>query len=135
MKFKQDAIYKPQVMCPSCGKMSNIDYCKPGGEYTWWCNNDDCGRQYNFKINNDWSVESEPTGTIVTRTDVTLRVRGTNILFVIMGRAYNGEHNDKYFYEEHTCPVNLLNDGIEVYDGDIEDPHGIFEYISTEKLE
>jgi hypothetical protein len=70
MIFKQPAIFKPQVLCPSCGKSSDLDYCTIGYEYTWWCGNDRCGRQYSFKINKDWSVDSKPRGTIVKKTNV-----------------------------------------------------------------
>ena len=133
---KQKAVYKPQVLCPSCGNASNIDYCSPGVQYTWWCSNDDCGRQYRFTINEDWSVESEPTGVVVTRTKVTLKIKKVDddIFVTIKGRKINGEHNDRYYYEEHTCPVNLFRDGIEVRVGEDTDPHGIFQYVKTEEL-
>lgn len=130
-------VYKPQVPCPSCGQLYSIDYVTKNILYTWWCHNDKCGRQFNFKANDDWSTESEPTGISITRTKVTLKIppQEEDILILVKGRSYNDGHdNDRYFYEEHNCPVNLFGDGIEVKLGNRKDPHRLFKYVKTEKL-
>lgn len=139
---EQKQIFLPQVACPSCGNLSPIDYCEFGYTYTWWCNNDDCGKQYRFIINKNWTVKSEPTGLVVTRTAVTLKVRRDKDIFITLkGRSFSGEtfeesiESDKYFYNQGTCPVNLIKDGLEVRVEDNRDPHGVFEYIKTESLE
>jgi len=136
MRFKQDPIYKPQVLCPSCGKSSNIDYCSINSKYTWWCSNDNCGKQYSFIINKDWSVESEPTGTIVTSTIVTLELplQKSSIFLKVKGKMFNGEHNDEYFYNEHTCPINILHSAEDIIIEGCDDRHGVFRYIKTEIL-
>ena len=132
MTFKQSPIYKPQVLCPSCGDPSDIDYCTIGYKYTWWCGNDESGKQYTFIINNDWSVESEPTGVVVSRTAVLLKSKPQkgNIFLVVKGTSFNDTEDDyKYLYEEHHCPTNILQDVKElIVDGNI-DKHGLFEYV------
>jgi len=136
-KIEQKPIFKPQVACPSCGALSAIDYCRFGIDYTWWCDNTDCGKQYSFVINPDWSVVSCPTGTITTKTAVTLKVKkiDEDIFICLKGMELNGEHNDEYYYNEHTCPVNLIRGGLAVYTLIDNDPHGIFEYVKTESME
>jgi hypothetical protein len=40
--------------------------------------------------------------------------------------------NEKYFYNEHTCPTNWLRDIEQIeFEGD-HDPHGVFEFVSVE---
>jgi hypothetical protein len=131
------ATYKPQVPCPSCGTLSAIDYCNKNQIYTWWCKNDPCGKQYKFIINDDWSTKTEPTGTIITRTAVTLKVKKTqdDLFIVVKGMLFDGKDNSKYYYQESTCPVNLIREGLEVRLGEDDDPHGVFEYVKTESLE
>ena len=47
------------------------------------------------------------------------------------------EHS-RYFYEEHTCPVNYLRDTLSVIHGNPwkcdDDPHGLFKYIGEVPL-
>lgn len=47
--------------------------------------------------------------------------------------AFDGDPEvTSYYYEEGTCPVNVLNGRFEkvIVDGDT-DPHGLFEYVRT----
>jgi hypothetical protein len=134
--MKQKPTYKPQVACPSCGNLSAIDYCAKGTEYTWWCDNDDCGKQYAFTINADWSVDSKPTGKLVTRTAVTLIIKPQKeaITVCVKGYKFDGEHNDEYYYTEGTCPVNLFTNGLHTSLGDAEDSHDFFSYVDTVDL-
>lgn len=132
-----EPIFRPKVACPACNNLSDIDYCSFDTTYTWWCSNNDCGKQYKFTINPDWSFTAVSTGVIVIRTKVTLKIKSTSedIYITLMGYAYNNkENNDEYYYNEHLCPSNLIVDGLEVKIGDNCDPHGIFEYVKTENL-
>ena len=42
------------------------------------------------------------------------------------------ESNEKYFYDEHTCPTNWTSQIAEIiFEGD-HDPHGVFQFVSVE---
>lgn len=54
------------------------------------------------------------------------------VFFVVEGCAKSDSletvtRNHRYYYEEHTCPTNVLNAEIFVHCGDT-DPHGIFRH-------
>jgi len=138
MKHKQSPHFRPLVLCPSCKDESDISHCTIGKEYTWWCRNGDCGKQYRFVIADDWSVESEPTGIVVKKTIVTLELppQEHSIYLEVEGlKTLDNDdiNNDKYFYEEHICPENILRATTSItIDGD-DDRHGLFKYIKTEQ--
>ena len=61
------------------------------------------------------------------------------LLLIVRGmrfqRAVTPEYGDaeddraQYYYEEHTCPTNILDRVEVVIDGDDPDPHGLFRYL------
>ena len=133
MTYNQKPIYKPQVACPSCGELSAIDYCKKDYQYTWWCSNEKCGKQYSFVIKDDWSVESEPTGVVVERELVLLEMKPQkeSVFIVVKAIVADEVRYHEYFYNEHSCPVNYFNQTEEVSLGEYEDPHGLFRYVKS----
>lgn len=41
-------------------------------------------------------------------------------------------HEQRYFYNQHTCPTNWIGEIVEIiFKGD-RDPHGVFEFVSVE---
>lgn len=143
MKHQIPTYLHHQVACPSCGILSDISYCTKEQEYIWWCQNEECGKQYKFIIHEDWSIDAEPTGVLVETNVVGLRLRkelltNKDLVIYLQGSIHSKdgirdtEYGDKPFcWEEYTCPVNLFNKGVDVRLGDIQDPHNIFEHIST----
>jgi len=115
--------------CKECGH-NTFDYYEDlhhcNTEYRWVCNN--CGVQMKLKFSNDGkTLDQEPTGKRCERTKVLLKVPDIPLAFIVDGVTW-GE-GSKYFYEEHTCPSNVMRSCDEViYKGD-EDPHGMLELI------
>ena len=64
---------------------------------------------------------STPTPTLVL-------LKRNGIYLIVNG---HGNGNDEYFYNEHTCPTNYMQD-VEavIYEKDA-DPHGVFEWVAT----
>lgn len=130
--MKQEPTYLPHVACPSCGALSKIDYTIKGRGYTWWCGNDECGKQYQWMQNEDGSINAEPTGIHVKKTStlLVLEPQKENIFLIVKGFKNTQEHNE-YYYNEGTCPTNYLNESEEIYLGDHPDPHGLFKFVKS----
>lgn len=98
----------------------------------WYC--DECGGSFSGKvIGSDVFVEKHDESKRKDKCLVFLK--NNNVMLVVKGMYFDGElnlENERYFYEEHTCPTNYL--GVEMVidtdDGDT-DPHGIFEFIGA----
>lgn len=75
-------------------------------------------------------VEQNPTGNRSERTLALLRIRNNpRFMFIHEGCALNGDMTShKYYYEEHTCPINLMR-CVEIIADGVSDPHGIFEIV------
>jgi len=125
------------IECPHCHNSNNrIDHLFNDGKKEvcfggWYC--DDCGGGYKGSVKGK-DVFVEKTDNRKDNSIVFLK--SGNVLLVVKGRYYNGEHNsenDKYFYNEHTCPTNYFPDVemvIDLENGDT-DPHGIFEFVGS----
>ena len=72
--------------------------------------------------------ETTPTLVLLKRNGVYLIVNGNKMLGIDKEEA---EHQDQYYYNEHTCPTNYMQD-VEavIYEKDA-DPHGVFEWVAT----
>lgn len=106
----------------------------------WYC--DVCGA--------GWWVRTQPTGTVhVEPTDPDRRMhrervvleltanalRAAPLRLVLRGRRFTAQVDEdatRYYYEEHTCPTNILHDVQTVHLGDDADPHGLFALVSVE---
>lgn len=133
--MKQQPAYVPHVACPSCGNLSRIDFAIKNYKYTWWCHNEDCGKQYSWTWNDDESIDAEPTGTVIERNSVLLELPPQTESIYLILKGTKGK-NTEYLYNEHQCPSNYLRDVTEVYINDDPDPHGLFKFVaSIDKLE
>lgn len=137
--MKSSVVMVPHVACPSCDNLSAVDHVQDGQEMTWWCDNDLCGHQYRFTINNG-EIDSQSTGVIVSKTSVLLK-RG-DLSIIVKGVKITDPYDDHYsgydedgcnrfFYEESTCPSNYLRETEEVFYNGQSDVHGLFEYVGT----
>lgn len=129
---------KKYIKCIDCGKKTEIishlinNEGKEIGFGPWFCNH--CGTGYNGKVIGD---QVYITKCDRRKTDLTVILKKDNILLGIRGMTFDKEldHKSKqYFYEEHDCPSNYLQDVDFVVDLDLDngfDPHGLFEYITA----
>jgi hypothetical protein len=125
------------IECPYCHNSKNrIDHLfnEEGKEISWgywYC--DECGGGYKGIVK---GKEVFIEKTIKRKDDSIIFLKNGNILLAIKGMYFNGNHdieNDRYFYEEHTCPINYLKNVemiINLEDDNI-DPHGIFKFITS----
>lgn len=128
------------VCCPACGEDSHrVDHlfedanthgsCDFG---PWYCS--ECGAAFRGQVvGTDVFTELIPE----KRKDRSLvLLKYNNLLLMVEGMYFDGKldkENDRYFYEEHTCPVNFMHNVEAVVDleSNEPDPHGMFEYIGT----
>ncbi len=130
--MKQKPTYLPHVACPSCGFLSVIDYTTIGQEYTWWCGNDECGKQYKWIQNENGSIDAEPTGITVRKNSVLLKLEPQKeTIFLTVKGTKDTRDNEEYYYNEHACPVSFLQNAEELFLGKREDPHGLFQYVRS----
>ena len=116
--------------CNACGEPSFRFLCSVhacGYEYAWVCKH--CGVQMYLTFSEDGTVMSQkPTGRRCARTKVLLTVKGVPLAIVADGCRWDNHDDDEQlsYYEEDTCPVNMIRrcDTV-IYRGD-SDPHGMF---------
>lgn len=117
--------------CAACGKHAfkfhvGLHKC---GEYQWVC--DTCGVQMKIDFSDDGKKACQaPTGGRYDRTLVLLRVKeAPNLAVIIQGSWSPGDTGPRsHYYEEGTCPSNLLRCREVVFNGEA-DPHGLFEVV------
>jgi hypothetical protein len=130
------------VPCPNweCSKLSRADQLTIGQSTIWTC--DDCHLQFRIKRVSDNDFETDLTGVAETPVTVTLRsatVPPITLKLNTWKYAHSQglppeeyESNERYFYNEHTCPTNWVHEIEEIeFQGDT-DPHGVFEFVSVE---
>lgn len=117
--------------CSSCGEYvfeyNEVSHTEM--TYKWACNN--CGIEMGLRFSDGGQqVEQTPTGKRCERTLALLRMRNNPaFMFIYNGVAWDGDlSNREYFYEEHTCPTNLMR-CVEIIAAGESDPHGIFEIV------
>ena len=125
------------IKCPHCkNSKDRIDHLfndedKETYWGNWYC--DECGGGYKGIVKGkDVFVEK-----VNERKDNSIVfLKNGNVLLAVKGMYFNGEYNaedDRYFYNEHTCPTNYFKDiemVIDLENGDT-DPHGIFEFVGS----
>lgn len=139
------------ILCPHCGKgESRIDHLfYSGGSFgPWYC--DECGKAFRGEIreipgfaDNQWiEVHGKQVMVEAIEGGRSLEIaflRLGNVLFAVKGVRLQDDDDDahydhqRYYYEEHTCPMNIVSEALEVYDetGD-GDKHGMFKYLGSE---
>lgn len=146
--------HERRLTCPECGRfswpMEHIfndvgDRRQPVAFGPWYCER--CHWGIIGRAIDELTVEVERHTDRCIPTRVTLEgpqpADGSAPLrIVVEGRLFvegdrtpviddEQREQDRYFYEEHTCPKNFLH-VLEVQQGDDRDPHGVFRYVSTE---
>jgi hypothetical protein len=65
-----------------------------------------------------------------------LEAADRRVFFVLRQPKYDHQNgpdwtpdNDRYFYEEHSCPTNWFKDIVGVIENGDEDPHGFLEFV------
>lgn len=143
--------------CPACGeKAGRIDHLYSDDEKRRYrgrsqsvgpCVCDECGAGYRVTVTYDDHRPALKPGNIVPRVAVErapehdcvdtltlLRFPNRPDAYLVVAGTRNASdrpgENERYFYDEHTCPTNYLD--IEaIWDGADDDPHGIFAYVAT----
>lgn len=127
---------KYYIKCPHCGEgSSRIDHLfndknKVANWGIWYC--DICGKGYKGIVKGK-EVYIEKVNKRKDKCLVTLKYN--NLLIIIEGIFFDGKFDEeslKYYYEEHTCPVNYLRveEVVDLKNNNI-DPHGIFEFVEA----
>jgi hypothetical protein len=133
------------AVCPHCdatgGSIDHLLPMHPGLlAGPWYC--DTCGGAYSIRVTaiGAVTVEKSPGRKIETRDVLILPPQDKPVYFVVSGMRFEGapwqrpdddpKEQKRYFYEEHSCPVNWLKPEVVWYDGD-SDPHGVIEYVAT----
>ena len=143
--MKQEIKYIPHVCCPSCADLNTISHLMDekhiGSEFTWWCDNDSCGRRYKWYRDESNVIHAEPTGVVIKPVSVLLQLPGTELKIIVKGSVgYSGEEEDfaaglSYFYNERTCPANYFRKTESVWLPDDGDPHGLFEFVGFREFD
>lgn len=129
---------KTCIVCPHCNAKtdSSIDHLKPGESFgPWHC--DSCGGSFTGTANGSETQVVKGRWYFKKTYDLlVLEPQDKPVYFVIGGRNYdgdNGEHK-RYFYEEHSCPINWLRDiSMISFDADV-DPHGVLSYMRSVEI-
>lgn len=135
--MKAKLITKTYIVCPVCDRgeaqISHLFASRPA-PYRWTCQR--CRAAYEFTLNApddidvrvpDDQLNDEPTVVVLA-----LDPQPKPVYLAVSGRTYGFDtENDRYFYEEHTCPTNWIGDvAMILSDGD-HDPHGLFRHVAT----
>lgn len=136
------------IACPNCGKGEHrVSHLMDGlfQEATagpWYCRH--CLWAFTLKHMGGGMFAVEPCVRAEVETEVTLEIRAehTPLRLHVRGMRFIDEPNDpvegeeldeqdRYFYEEHTCPSNVIGVDVSNNSGD-DDPHGVWSYVKTE---
>jgi transcription elongation factor Elf1 len=116
------------ILCPYCGK-DRSRICHLFGQNIsfgpWFCK--ECGVGYRGRV--------EGTKVVVERCEArfdktTVFLRRNDLVLAVEGISVEGG-DPRFYYEEHTCPINYFQRVQEIYDlstGE-HDPHGIFSFV------
>lgn len=137
MKAELATKTKQYIVCPYCGcdhtfsvsHLLELNEQKTFGH--WYC--DKCGKSVMGTVFEDGSVEIEKTDQTREECHVLLELepQERSVFLVAKGMFFNGKidpENKKYYYEEHTCPINYFKDVEVVMVEEDSDPHGLFRY-------
>lgn len=132
----------PHIKCPLCLRYSfNIGNLKIGQWSLRCC--ESCGQQLHIVRSTRSSATAEPTGKKQTKITVTL-VSDTVPPIEMKVNTWRPLHSDnrspeeffqnqKFYYEEYTCPTNWLYEVEQMSVGNDHDPHGLFRLVSIEE--
>lgn len=142
------ALYRHEfAICPWCEQESGsrVDHLygdrMPSRAGPWYC--DECRRPFRVKVIAPGNVEitkDADNHRTFTRSMALLKFEGRDgtVFFVFDHNRYKdgtvesdeeNQSHQRYFFEEHSCPTNWLNECVAVIeDGDC-DPHGFLKFV------
>lgn len=139
LKAKVVEEVRRKIECPFCGGQSSFDitHLKAGNSFgPWYC--EECGSSIAGTIQSDGSVDVEPRKGTKTKTLdlLCLPPQDHPVYFVVSGINISSVDSDtgdgkEYFYEEHACPRNWIDDVIEIISDGDNDPHGLFDFVAS----
>lgn len=134
------------LVCPWCGEQSGqrVDHLYDGGPFSdgfgpWYCK--ECRRGIQGRVigPGDVQIWKSSTAARFSRSMALLRFDGADraVFFVIdHDRFWQGNEEDegnqqdqKYFFEEGSCPINWLTKCVEVIQDGEADPHGFLTFV------
>ena len=149
---KATVVQKPFVACPTCGEagfsighLSLFCFGGPASAGPWFCGSCGWGIKLSF-AEGAFQVEKLPERQWTSAVKLVIPPQKDPIELIVSGIAWDeneaggvgvegrSEH-DRYFHEEHTCPVNWLRSVARIKVGDDDDPHGLAKYVSTRVIE
>lgn len=129
---------KPQevLACPYCdGDTFPVGHLSDGAPFgPWYC--DKCGGSFAGKRVKGMAFELQLRAERKVKTiDVLVLPPMTlPVYFVVEGMRFElegrEEDDQRFFYEEHSCPTNWLQPEMVYYDGNA-DPHGLIKFVSS----
>lgn len=95
---------------------------------------------FNFESNVIEVVgDNYPNSSSRTLTLLKLDPSHEPVYIIVKGNGFhdkdgNFKSQQGYYYEQHTCPTNYLQDIFKIYEGTDDDPHGLFKFVKSIKL-
>lgn len=140
--MKTEIIRKETVHanCPHCGEESkDLSWLIRNGERKHlYC--DECNRGFDIRyVDGYFAIEKLSN----VKIPIYIFLKHGNVVLVVERIITEDEdpdfnENTEYYYNEHTCPINYMDDVILVLELDDNDnidadPHGVFEYLGYSK--
>ncbi len=134
-------VIRHQIICPHCSSnVGTVDHLLDEDRTfgPWYCQ--ECGQGYRGKTKNrKVFIEQIDNKKVKTLEILKLTPTKDDIYIIANGMRWVKENEDKseeeihsnsrYFYEEHTCPSNILRNCRSIIFSTDEDLHGAFEYL------
>lgn len=132
------------MICPACQAGDwRVDHLVTGFKTRWSCH--ECHVYFDIERTGPNSfdftqvvgaegIETPETVTLVSCTNPPITLKLNTWKYGHSQKYSVAEHreNQRYFYDQHTCPTNWVSQ-IEaiIFEGD-DDPHGVFKFVSVE---
>ena len=119
---------RTHIVCPKCADlMGSTDHLNIGATFgPWGCQSVDCNMGVQGKVT--------PDGLDVSFEEMAKKALLTLLKFgdayIVVLDKYGVPYPD-YYYHSHTCPVNIVNSAVGVFDPTGSDPHGIFRWVKS----
>ncbi|HXJ49414.1 MAG TPA: hypothetical protein VNF91_09630 [Candidatus Acidoferrum sp.] len=121
-----------RIACEKCGgHFGSIDHLRLGATFgPWSCRNRDCDQEVSGTVTAD-GADVELTTRDRRGRLFLLKLRDVYIVTRNPWVSADPGDNDDYFIHSHQCPTNLIQQAIEVFDAEGNDPHGIFRLVAS----
>lgn len=137
-----EKITKEYIKCPCCGESSGLAFTSDyqGGMTSWEHRHKACGGAFMYGYVNGSAVVGPIVGLPKVTPIVSLMVLPPQKypVYLLIGDSTHSRNDDgtpnldrDYYYNEHSCPTNWLNDIKAVIIEDDADPHGLIEHVRS----